>query len=77
MNQLKVTHPEIADLFPCYLTRRNAIDKNLLNIIINSAVKGIGPSAVRENIVSSHELQWQRKENAMAKHVLGELNNSI
>ena len=77
MEQLKMTHPEIWELFPCYLTSKNALDKKLLNSMIQHAVKGIGPSAFRETIVLLHELQWQHKENLWGKHVLDKLNNSV
>ena len=32
-----------------------------MDSIIHNAVKGIGPSAMRETIVSLHELEWQKK----------------
>ena len=77
MEQIKHMYPETYDLFPCFMTQRNAIDKKLLEITIHSAVKGIGPSALRESIVSLHELNWQQKENAWARHMVEELNNAF
>ena len=77
VKQLESTHPEIAALFPCHLTKKNAIDKNLLNSMIHHAVKGVGPIAFRETIISLHELQWQVKENLWASHMLEKLNGSV
>ena len=70
LKQIGASHPEVLELFPCYLTRKNAIDKHLMNLIIHSAVKGIGPSAMVETLTSWHQLQWQQKENQWAKHVI-------
>lgn len=55
--------PELEPIFPCVLTKKNAIDKKLLDIVIHSAVKGIGPAAMSENLVSWHEETWNKKEN--------------
>ena len=74
MEQLKSTHPELLDLFPCHMTALNAIDKKLFNSIVHNAVKGIGPTAMRENIVSLHELEWQKRVNAWARHIIDEVN---
>ena len=52
LKQIGVSHPEVLELFPCYLTRKNAIDKHLMNMIVHSAVKGIGPSAMVETLSS-------------------------
>ena len=62
IDQIKQSHPEIYSLFPCFLAPKNAIDKNLLNIIVHSAVKGIGPSAFREILISFHDLKKETKE---------------
>lgn len=55
--------PELETIFPCVLTKKNAIDKQLLDIVIHSSVKGIGPAAMSENLVSWHEETWNKKEN--------------
>ena len=70
LKQIGATHPEILELFPCHITRKNAIDKNLMGLIVHSAVKGIGPSAMVETLSSWHELHWQKMENQWAKHVI-------
>ena len=75
MNEIKQTHPEIYDAFPCFLTARNAIDNQLLNLMVHNAVKSIGPSALRETLVSLHQRNWQQKEKAWAAHMIKELNN--
>ena len=75
MNQIRDCHPEIYNLFPCYITSKNAIDKKLMDSIIHNTVKGIGPSAMRETIVSLHELEWQKKENSWAMHIINDLSN--
>ena len=41
-----------------------------MNLIIHSAVKGVGPSAFRDNIVSFHELEWQKHESQWAQYVI-------
>ena len=74
MEQLKSTHPEPIDLFPCHMTALNAMDKKLFNTVVHNAIKGIGPTAMKENIVSLHELEWQKSENAWTRHVIDELN---
>ena len=56
MNQIQMSHPEIYDLFQCHLSRRNPIDKHLMNIIIHGAVKGQCPSVMSETIKSWHHL---------------------
>lgn len=70
MNQIKDVNPQLLDLFPCHLSSKNAIDKKLMDLIIHCAVKGIGPSAMAENISSWHELAWQKLENAWARYVI-------
>ena len=52
MKQIRVTHPEILELFPCHITTKSAIDKNLMSLITHSAVKGIGPSDMVESLSS-------------------------
>ena len=41
---------------------RNAIDKKMMEIVIHSAVKGVGPYAMVQNILSWHEFDWQKKK---------------
>ena len=74
INQIQMSHPEIYDLFPCHLSRRNPIDKHLMNIIIHGAVKGQCPSVISEIIKSWHHLQWQKKDNQWAAYILHKLN---
>lgn len=45
-----------------------------MQVVVHSAVKGIGPSALSESIVSWHQPEWQKKENLWASYVLKELN---
>ena len=45
-----------------------------MNLIIRSTVKGVGPSAFRDNIISFYELEWQKRENKWAQYVLKYLN---
>ena len=73
MNEIAKTHPEVVELFPCHLTKNNAIDKKLMDVVIHCAVKGIGPAAMVENLVSWHELEWQKRENLWAAYVLRRL----
>ena len=66
MNQILMRHPEIYDLFPCHLSKKNAIDKHLMNFIIHAAVKD-----------QDHGLIYiDKKENQLAAYILHKLNNS-
>lgn len=70
LKQISMTHPEVMTLFPCHLSKRNAIDKNLMEMVIHCAVKGVGPAAMAGNIASFHELKWQKQENMWARSVV-------
>lgn len=74
LKQIDDIHPELHNVFPCHLTSRNAIDKQLMNLIIHCAVKGIGPAAMAECIASWHELEWQLGENEWGRYLLTHLN---
>ena len=74
LQQIGASYPELMDIFPCETSHRNTIDKRLMNLIIHSAVKGVGPSAFRDNIISFHQLEWQKRENQWAQYVLKYLN---
>ena len=65
MNQIQMSHPEIHDLFPYHLSKKKAIGKYLMNVIIHGAVKGQGPSVMSETIKSWHHLYWQKKRESM------------
>ena len=45
-----------------------------MDLVIHSAVKGVGPYAIAESIVSWHHLEWQRKENMWARHIIQQLD---
>lgn len=75
MKQIRIANPELMDIFPCYLMTRNGIDKKLMTTIIHCAVKGIGPSAMVENMSSWHELEWQKLENQFLSYVIMRLKN--
>ena len=77
LKQIGAIDPEILELFPCYVTQRNVIDKKITNMIIHCTVKGIGPEAMAKSIVSWHELEWQKKENLWARYCLKRLNQPI
>ena len=51
MRQIGETHPELVDLFPCYLGKKRNRQK-IMNIVLYSTVKGVGPYAMVENLVS-------------------------
>ena len=74
LQQIGASYPELMDMFPCETSHKNTIDKKLMNLIIHSAVKGVGPSAFRDNIISFHQLEWQKRENQWAQYVLKYLN---
>lgn len=73
MSQIGDSNPEIIDLFPCHLSKKNAIDKQLLDLVIHNAVKGVGPYATAEMLISWHQLEWQKKENLWARHIIQQL----
>lgn len=70
MDQIGDADPEVLELFPCYLTKKNAIDKKCMSLVIDCAVKGIGPSTMSESFKSWHELEWQKKQNMWGGHVV-------
>ena len=57
MRQIGVVNPELLEIFPCYMELKNSVDKNLMNLVIHCAVKGIGPVAMVENVASWHEFE--------------------
>ena len=74
LQQIGDKYPELIEIFPCYTTRQNAIDKKLMNLVIHNAVKGVGPVAMTESLASWHELEWQKKENQWGNFVNCKLN---
>lgn len=74
LDELERNHPELMNVFPCHLTNKNGIDKELMELIIHGAVKGIGPAAMLEIIASLHELEWQKGENQWLRYLLGRLS---
>lgn len=62
IQQLSLVDKRPVDMFPCILSKMNAIDKHLMEMIIHCAVKETGPFAMAENIQSWHELHAQKKE---------------
>lgn len=69
LKQIEDLNPELCNIFPCHLRVKNAIDKDLMDLIIHSAVKGVGPAAMAETIASFHELLWQKKENEFLRYL--------
>eukprot|EP00957_Ditylum_brightwellii_P111421 8498115-Ditylum_brightwellii.AAC.1 len=45
-----------------------------MSVVIQGAVKGVGPTAMSDNITSWHELWWQKQENKWARYLLRRLN---
>lgn len=73
MTQIQNSFPEVTDAFPCYLTKKNAIDKKLMETVVHNAVKGVGPHAMAENIVAWHQLHWQKQELQWARSLIKRL----
>ena len=48
LQQLSLEHRDIAEEFPCHLSKRAGIDKKLLYSIILDASKGTGPAATQQ-----------------------------
>lgn len=69
LKQIGAIKPELLEIFPCHLQRKNAIDKKLMTMVVHCSVKGIGPVAMCDMISSWHELEYQKKENQWAAHV--------
>ena len=74
MRQIGSTYPELIDIFPCHMKHKKAIDKKLMNLIVHCAVKEIGSVEMSGNIISWHELEWQKKENQWAQYILKKLD---
>ena len=60
MRQIGVVNPELLEIFPCYMESKNSVDKNLMNLVIHCAVKGIGPVAMVE--ILHHGMNWSGKK---------------
>ena len=54
---------ELENIFLCYLSSKNAIDKDLMEKIMHHAVKGIYLDAMAETLVSWNEKKWNEQEN--------------
>lgn len=75
MKQIEETNPELANIFPCHMQKKNAIDKKLMDLVMHSAVKGIDPAAMSESIASWHELEYQKRENEWGANVDKKVNH--
>jgi hypothetical protein len=69
LEQIACEAPHISEEFPCYLSSRAGLDKELFDNIVDNAVKGIGPGAMAETIERKHAARWQAKEIKWLGHV--------
>ena len=58
------------NLFPCLLTHRSGVHKNLLNLLRPCAVEGYGIESFRKNIRENHHLTYRLKEEAYYEEML-------
>lgn len=62
LEQIACEYPHVSEEFPCYLSSCAGLDKDLLDNIVDNAVKGIGPGAMSETIERKHAAHWQSRE---------------
>ena len=62
LKQIGATDPELLDLFQCYVTQKNAIDKKLMKLIIDCTVKEIRPDAMSKKLYPDMSLSGNRKK---------------
>jgi hypothetical protein len=65
LQQLSLEHPDVAEEFPCYLSKGAGVDKKLMHSIIIDASKGTGPAATAKSLHRKHhhfhgsqEIKW-------------------
>lgn len=66
LEQLAVENGDIFEMFPCYLSHRAGLDKDLFKSIVSSATKGIGPGSFSDILERNHHAKWQSKEKKWA-----------
>lgn len=77
MEQIKDRNPGIFYEFPCVLSHINALDNSVLKLLQDLSVRGIGPSAICDMMISWHEHAWQKKEIHWLSHLSARMDNSV
>ena len=62
LDQLRVENLDAYLMFPCMLTKRAAIDNDLLDDLMDEAAKGNGPGGMADTRQRKHCKRWQEKE---------------
>ena len=77
MEQVRNENEGLFNTFPCILSHINAVDKEVLKLVQDFAVRGVGPSAVADILLSWHEKRWQEKEIQWLCHLASRMENPI
>ena len=77
MQQIQEINPGIFYEFPCVLTHINAVDKSVLKLVQDLAVRGLGPTAAADMMLSWHEHTWQVKEIKWLSHLASRMENPV
>ena len=75
MEQVRNENEGLFNTFPCILSHINAVDKEVLKLVQDFAVRGVGPSAVADILLSWHEKCWQEKEIQWLCHLASRMEN--
>ena len=59
---MRTNELDILLMLLCILTKRSAINNELLNLMMQDAKKGVGPEAQAETLEWKHCERWQEKE---------------
>ena len=59
---MRTNELDILLMLLCILTKRSAINNELLNLMMQDATKGVGPEAQAEKLEWKHYERWQDKE---------------
>ena len=77
MEQVKDRNPGIFYEFPCVLSHINALDNSVLKLVQDLSVRGVGPSAVCDMMISWHEHAWQKKEVQWLSHLSARMDSNV
>jgi hypothetical protein len=77
MEQVKDSNHGMFYEFPCVLSHINALDKSVLKLVQDLAVRGVGPGSVAGMLISWHEHSWQKKEIKWLSHLASRMEEPI
>jgi hypothetical protein len=61
LERLLTNEPGVFEMFPTYLSKRAGLDKTIFKMIVENAIRGIGPSSTAASAASHHISKWQPK----------------